>query len=274
MNVRSVALGALVLWLPVVVEVPTSPDSGSGGESETRITLVGGAGHYAIIDRGCEGQVLRTHPARFREAGGSIEHRSSNGLTSGVRSGVLREKRESRFVVTDYSVYPYRESLAVVVSETENVYVNPFVAVEGRRLGIGAGWAWARGTLPTLDSKRQPSFHVRIGRLDKAYFKLGYLESVPLYSGGGFADIGFGGHPHRLWDIYMGMSGGPFDGPGLSLKCDYRVRPHWAITGRARLGESGGEAQNGMGLGLTYSSLSPAAPPQVKGMRARESGGP
>ena len=204
MSVRTMVLGAFVLTLPVVVEVPTSPDSGRGGAGDTRITLVGGLGRYAIIDRGCEGQVLRTHPTSFRDAGGEIEHRLSNGLAAGVRGGMLHQRTVSRFMVTDQSVYPYRESLAVVVSESDNAYVNPFVAIEGQRVGLGVGQIWARRTLPVLDSRQEMSFHLRIGNPNRMYFKASYMENSPLYSGGGYVDLGFGGRPHPRWDIIYG----------------------------------------------------------------------
>ncbi len=257
MSLRSVALGALVLALPVSVEVPASSDSARGGGGETRVTVAGGVGHYAIIERGCEGQVIDTHPVVFREAGGAIEHRLSNDLVLGLRGGVIHDKTQSSYLVTDYSVYPYRDSLVVVVTESKNAYVNPSFAIEGQNFGVGVGWIWSTHEFRTARDGDQiePSFHLRGGSLSGVYLKLGLMENVPLYAGGGYADMGIGVHPHRLWDVYVGMSASsPYDGPGLALKLDYRVLPHWALAGRARLGGSGGESENGMGVGLTYAS--------------------
>jgi hypothetical protein len=86
------------------------------------------------------------------------------------------------------------------------------------------------------------------------------MESMPLYSGGGYFDAGVGAHVHRNWDLYAGISTGPFDGPGLALRTEYRALPNFAISARTRLGYSGGEGQNGVALGLAYVSRPPREP--------------
>jgi TonB family protein len=99
------------------------------------------------------------------------------------------------------------------------------------------------------------------------------MESLPLYAGGGYTELGFGIHPHRLWDFHAGIGGGPYDGLGFAIMADYRVRQNWALAARARLGESGGEPQSGVGLGLTYVSRPPVQPQPGRGRRERiESG--
>ena len=258
MNLRSSALLGFVLLLPLSIEVPTSSDSGRAG-GETRITGIGAIGRYAIIDRGCEGQVIRTHPISFREAGGEIEHRFANDVTVGLRGGTVRETATSSQVVTDYTVYPYRDSVIRTESHWNNRYVNPSVSYEAPAFGIGAGWVLAEDRFRTGHefSRIDPSFHLRIGARERVYFSAKYMESVPLYAGGGYIELGFGAHPHRLWDFHMGIGGAPFDGPGLAFSTDYRALPHWALVGRGRLGSSGGEPQSGIGLGLTYVSRRP-----------------
>ncbi|MGH7731779.1 MAG: hypothetical protein ACRENJ_11090 [Candidatus Eiseniibacteriota bacterium] len=283
MSLRTMALGAMMVSLPVVVEVPASTDSAGG---ETRVTLVGGVGRYAIIDRGCEGQVLDTHPARFREVGGSIEHRFSNDLVVGVRGGTVRDTRDFQHTYRDYSTYPYRDSVVVVRSESEMSYVNPFVAVEADRVGAGVGFlsgdpGFRRFRVLRNDFAREPlpldqmSFHIRLGRLDKAYFRLSHMESLPLWTGGSALDMGFGARPHPRWDFYWGIVGGqPFDGPGVGLGAEYRVLPHWALSARARLGQSGGKGQNAVALGVTYSSRARATSPGTEPVGADVSGRP
>lgn len=273
-NLRSSALLGFVLLLPLSIEVPTSSDSGRVG-GETRITGIGAIGRYAIIDRGCEGQVIRTHPISFREAGGEIEHRFANGVTVGLRGGTVRETATSSQAVTDYTVYPYRDSVIKIESHWNNRYVNPSVSYEAPLFGIGAGWIWAEDGFRTGHelSRIDPSFHLRVGARERVYFSAKYMESVPLYAGGGYAELGFGVHPHRLWDFHVGMGGAPYDGPGFTLEADYRVLPNWAVAGRARLGASGGEAQTGLGLGLTYVSRLPVEPGRAPGRGERVTSG-
>lgn len=262
-NPRLLGLGAFILLLPVSVEIPAESDSGRAG-AETRISVIGAVGHYALIDRGCEGQVISTHPRDFREAGGEFQQRFANGVAVGARAGAVSERSETRFTVIDYSVYPYRESLVVVKNEHTNLYVNPSLGVEGTSFGMGFGWILAREDFNGAGggpSEPGPSFHLRLGRLERLYLRMSSMESVPLYSGGGYTEVGLGLHPHRLWDLYMGYGGGPYDGPGLVLKLDRRVNDHHAISSRARLGNSGGESQAGFGLGWTYVSSMPVDPP-------------
>jgi hypothetical protein len=105
-----------------------------------------------------------------------------------------------------------------------------------------------------------PSFHLRAGRLDGRYLRISFMESVPLYSGGGYFDIGVGSHFSRRWDLYAGLSAAPFDGPGLALRTEYRALPNLAITAKTRLGSGGGENQSGIAIGLSWVSRPPAAP--------------
>lgn len=260
MSVRTMALGTLLFSLPVVVEVPATPDSGNRDGGETRITLLAGGGRYAIIDRGCDGQVLATHPAHYQEAGGSIEHRFSNNVALGVRGGAADETMEHHYIRWDY--YTFRESVEVARSVSRKSYVSPFLAMETEQVGMGAGWIWANRDLDRqLSASERVTFHLRIGREDRKYFKVSHQENVPLWTGGSVLDMGIGARPHPRWDLYGGLTGGePFDGAGLGLQADYRVHPNWSIVARARLGHSGGEAQSGVALGLSYASRARAAP--------------
>jgi hypothetical protein len=69
-------------------------------------------------------------------------------------------------------------------------------------------------------------------------------------------------HPHQKVDFSMAMNSAPFEGLGMGVELDYRVLPHWSVLGRARLGSSGGEAQSGGALGISYSARPPRPPYQ------------
>ena len=259
MNARLRCVGFIVALLPLAIEVPARRDSGAVGE--TRITLIGGVGRYAIIDRGCEGNVIAKHPHEFEDVGGEIEHRFPNGLTLGARGGTVRDVNTEHVRATDYTVYPARESLVTVKTVRRNTYVIPSLAYEGMNLGLGIGLVGATERF-TVESGEQvridPSFHFRAGPRDLVYFEISYMEALPLYSGGGLASIGFGVHPNRLWDVHGGfVGGGPYDGFGLALGFERRIREHYAVSLRSRLGESAGTTQSGMALGVSYVSRPP-----------------
>ena len=261
MRVNMVVLLTFAAALPVSVEIPSSDSTSAGGE--TRLGVTGSIGRYALIDRGCEGHVFDTHPREYGEAGLEAVHLFDNGFGVGVRAGTVREEVTERTTATDYSQYPYRDTTHVTTYDWENSWVNPSVSYEGSNAGVGVGVVTARRTfMPHTGSglRTLPSFHVRLGPLDRSHLRIAYMESMPLYSGGGYADIGVGSHVHRNWDIYAGLSTGPFDGPGVALRTEYRALPNLAVSARTRLGRSGGEAQNGIALGLSYVSRPPREP--------------
>ena len=267
MRLNQAALLTFVLVLPVSVEVPNS-DSTSGN-GETRVSMSGSVGRYALIDRGCENQVIDTHPRDYEEAGVEATHRFDSGFSVGVRAGTLHEKITDTQRTVDYSQYPYRDTVIVTKTDWDNSFVNPTIGYEGTLGGFGAGIVTARRPFMsngTSDVTIAPSFHLRAGRLDGRYFRIGYMESMPLYSGGGYVDIGVGSHLSRRWDLYAGLSAGPFDGPGVSLRTEYRALPNLAISAKTRLGASGGETQSGVALGLSYVSRPPVAPAPVGSM--------
>lgn len=266
---RLLAIGTFALLLPVSIENPAARDSVVGGEGETRVTVVGAIGNYAVIDRGCEGQVIATHPHEFSEAGLEVRHRFPSNAAIGVRSGVVRDR--SHEIVTDYSVFPYRDSLVELKDDV--TYYNPYVAYEGRGGGIGAGWILSSGDFGNEGEKTVLpwSAHLRLGSLDGPFFRISVMEGLPLYSGGGYAEAGLGMRPNRSVDVYGGITSGPYDGPGLMMKLDWRVQRNFAVIVRGRAGNSGGESQNGIGLGITYVSKPPRDP--VRGKHHYRSGG-
>ena len=268
MRLNMVALLTFAAALPVSVEIPSSDSTNAGGE--TRLGVTGSIGRYALIDRGCEGQVLDTHPRDYGEAGLEAVHLFDSGLGVGVKAGAVREKVTERTTVTDYSQYPYRDTTLVTTYDWDNAWVNPSLAYEGGNGGIGIGVVVARRAFvsPAADERRiMPSFHARVGPLDRSHLRVAYMESVPLYSGGGYFDFGVGSHLSRRWDLYAGVSTGPFDGPGFALRTEYRALPNLAVNVRTRLGHSGGEAQNGIALGLTYVSRPPREPRRAAASR-------
>src|ERR1043166_2763653 len=60
----------------------------------TQFEIAGGAGEYAFISRGCNGEVIRRHPAAFREGAVRVQQPLGHtGLALGVRAGTVRDDR-------------------------------------------------------------------------------------------------------------------------------------------------------------------------------------
>jgi hypothetical protein len=240
MNLSYLALGAFALSLSIVIDADAPPTPQG---SSTTATVAGGGGHYAIIDRGCEGEVLRVRHVQFDDRAADIEHRFANGLTLGVRGGQVTEKADPTVIAQ--------------AGELTNTYVNPNVGWDGRKFGFGVGWVRSQYRFEVNGYGRRqidPSFHLRFGSRAGTYFRIGYMESMPLLSGGGYLDTGIGTHPWRNLDVYGGFSWMPYDQTGLSVRASYRVLPQWALSARGRVGFSHDANENALALGVTFTT--------------------
>lgn len=245
MDTRIAALGAFLLALPVGIEVPESRDSTASAAGETRFSLALGAGSYALIQRGCEGQVIGREPVGFREAGGQIEHRFRGPFVIGARGGLLRD-------AFGEPVPPSLQDSPTAVRT--NSYINPYIAVEGEPIGVGLGWMAARRDFILTDydfTRIRLSFHARLGNPEHFAVAALFMEAVPLYSGGGYGELGVVFAPGSRADGWVGLSaGGPFDGTGIAIRGGYRMTPASRLALQLRLGESGGASQSGISLRL------------------------
>ena len=266
MNGKLAVLGALAVASPIAVDVPTDPDTAetavtsdvadeetaTTARGETRLRIGGGVGSYAFIARGCEGQVIDHVPVNYREVGAAVEQRFSN-VVVGVRGGAMRDE-----VGEGDSVRFPEVPLGRTVT---NRYINPHIAFEDRRAGAGIGVVFHKKEFITTGEGARTevdhplndvSGHIRIGHLDRKYFALEWMESVPLYAGGGYVTLGIGGRARSL-DLYGGLSaGGPYEGGGLFLRASYPIGGGFRLGFHGRAGYSGTEPASGIGLGLEY----------------------
>jgi len=234
-------LGAFVLALPIAIEAPH--DSGDASGHETRISIGGGVGHYALIARDCEGRAVGHTPVDYREVGAEVDRQLGGPWHVGIRGGLLHDEAGPPDP-------PAGPGTGTSNSGT-NRYVNPYLSVEGRRAGFGGGWVGF--DKPVVEGAARPfrfSGHLRLGGRGR-YFSVGVMENVPLYSGGGYSELGIGFRPHRRVDSWIGLGSGPFDGAGAALKADWQMNPRLTLDMRARLGLSGDQPQVGAALGIT-----------------------
>lgn len=237
-------LGFLFL-LPLVIGAPVAEKD----SSETNIKLSGGAGSYAYIHRGCEGEVTSKENAPFKDAGFSIDHKFKGPVKIGLRSGYIFEKQ----LWYDHC-FP-----APTSKHRKNIYVNPHFAFEGESFGIGFGPFFAQKSLWGSEQqewgKNLPSAHIRIGNR-KLYFSANLLENVPLYSGGGYVNFGLGFRRNvSFWWIGLGGGlplSGPYDAWGLVAKSNLRLNSNWHLDLAGRLGVSEGVSESAISIGLNY----------------------
>jgi len=250
MTRSALLLSIFVAALPVAVQVPGALDS-TGAEperGETRLTLATGGGTYGLIDRGCEGQALRTTRVRYVDVGGEVEHRFPGPLTVGVRGGTIHETAKT----VDTSL----PGVVILGGGRDNPYLNPYLRLDNHWGGISGGPLFAEE--PFLRSNSDP-FHprfsagLRLGPLDRVSFRLSWMENVPLLSGGSYLVGGVNVAVRPDIDAFIGMSGaGPEDGGSLQFAGRWWFHPSASVLVSGRLGSSEQVSQNGIAAGITF----------------------
>jgi hypothetical protein len=242
---------ALAVVTPLAVDLPGGEDSTSAAPHGLRLRASGGLASYTFFARGCEGQVLDHVPVRAHDAAVSIEQDlGSSPVTIGVRGGWTRDAIDT----TSSGLFP-----EVPLGRTlRNRYVNPYIALETQEIGIGGGpvchdhgfpTADEYARLDTLHSLNDFSAHLRLGREVRPHFIVRWMESEPLYSGGGYLTLGVGGPLRNSGSCEVGLAaGGPYEGAGVFLKTRWYLNSTLDLDVNGRIGNGG----TGASLGLGY----------------------
>ena len=246
-KLRSAGL-CLIVILPLAVGVETPTDS-----SYTKFRVLGGGGSYASIIRDCEGNPVTKRQYSYRDFGAEISHKLKQPLTIGAKGGYVRDGQ------------PIRTPTDTVSVDKRFFYINPCLSLEQEWFGLGGGILISEEHLTEIDDQvteergkaLYPSLHLRFGTLEEVYFSTSLYENLPLYSGGGYFDLGVGLNPlPSKLHTWLGLSGGPFDNVGLASKMDVRLNQNWELNARGRYGDAEGIAEWGIAAGLTYNLIS------------------
>jgi hypothetical protein len=186
-----------------------------------RASLAAGGGEYDIFEllSSCQAEsTFRTHVSHV-DIAAQVEYESrSGGYVAGVRGGVL-DQSIGEWIANGVPFGP---------GDTRRLgYLNPYVAREGRMIGLGVG-----GVLATedflqsgLQTGKQPvSGHIRGGWRDGPCLVLRYMEGTPLAGAGGYGDLGI--------DFPLGRRGAAWIGAGFDNPSELDTR---AIRARVRL---------------------------------------
>ena len=87
MNARLAVLGVWLAALPLAVDLPVSRDSSRTNPLQVEVA---GGGQFAIVGRGCEGEVLRVTRNQLRSGALIVEHRLPKDFVIGVRAGSVQ----------------------------------------------------------------------------------------------------------------------------------------------------------------------------------------
>jgi hypothetical protein len=210
---RSGAL-TLVLLSPYTIEHTAS----RGDSSATEIQFgLGGGSMERVLSRDCSGEPTNVRDVPFAEGGAAIAH-----TFSGVRVGAKVDVVPSKVIAFSdpfaggsgvmSGLFP---GIADTTSRT-TVFLNPTIGVNLKNVGLDVG-----GLVDvTHQSKRVvPTGRLRLGNPVSGFATIGFGANLPMMTGGGFLDFGFGGNVGKPgMDFWGGLGWGPYSGTVLSAK--------------------------------------------------------
>lgn len=240
MNSR-LLLSLFIAVVPISVEMGAPADTSrpertdaAPPAAETRIRVAGSLGQFALIHRGCNGEVLSVTKSQLRSGALEVQHRFAGGMVIGARGGQVVEGEG------EGDPGPFGDP-ALLATRRTNAYANPYVGFDGARGGFGFGWlradhAFVRDEFETF--RPEVTGHVRLGT-SREHLTVRFMEGLPLESEGAFT-VEFGGSmtPRADAYVYTGMLG-PFDGALVGLKGDVWLTPQAALSVKLGLGGHG-----------------------------------
>lgn len=239
--------------------------------SDTIIEFLIGTEGHSRVTYDCAGNVTGMTKYSSVDYGISATH-NIEAFKFGARAGgytVLNQKSNNS------SNYYYVYSNPAVENNTAVFYLNPFIGGENKYyefnfgVAIFSGKAYSgneytyipSGSVYTppgnvgeyfiLEGRIQPSWVLRIGNREKFHFSTQYLSNVPILSGGGIGDFGFGfGSTDSRNITWVGTSVGPYQNFGLCLKQNIQVSDNMDILLRGRVGVIEDNFEGGISAGL------------------------
>ena len=228
-------LSVLAAAAPLAVSAPP--------HHATEIRVAAGSGSYAVVARGCEGNVISKYRVDHDNVALDLSHKFPWPVRVGGRAGIVQ---------IEHGGDPTR-------------YVNPFVSLDWPGFSIGAGWARGNRRFPDDEAgsfDHTASGHLRVGT-PKFYFSASHFEGVPLLADG-YLEAGFG-KGWRKTQVWVGVAGLPTDKAGFVTKVDFNVAGGLSLNGTGRLGSSEGIPENSFALGLSYRWSRDSTRPQADG---------
>ncbi len=242
-----------VFCLCLVAIVPFGYYANDNDSSHVRIDGGVGTGTYLSVLRSCE-DIRDKRVDHFEDIGADISYRPAHTLpfVLGIRGGHMKTSLDKVI----YAYYP-----SSTKASFNNGYINPYVSIETRYVGLGAGWGRNLGPEFPPDmyesdfdfrqNKDYASTHIRVGPYSTVYAMMSFCEGVPIASQYGYLLLGVGGSIGR-WHLIGGYSGGPYDGPGGYLGISHDTERYGRPSLSFRAGSTEGEFEGAINLGWSW----------------------
>lgn len=250
-NYKNKLLMIMLLFPNIFCYSPELSDS-----SNTAIDFLMGFGKYADVSYSCEGNITDINKYSFNDYGGSISH-SLDWFKFGIKGGGFSISGNSK---NSYNEFYWNESASLDSYTSE--YLNPFIALNHKYFELSVGLLLLT-EYPSLISnswfeygnkrKTAPTFQMRIGNQRAFHFSSHFLSNVPLLSGGGLIDMGFGfGSKNSRTLTWVGLSAGPFQKIGLGLKQNVELTKNIDLIMKSRVGQNESNFEGSFSAGVGY----------------------
>lgn len=243
------------LCLSLIAVVPFGYYFDDSDSVQVRMRLAAGRGEYATIIRNCNGTLQDIHTGEYSDYGGEIAFKPNpdQPFVVGIRGGHLSADSYSQSIL----------GVPVALSgPTENGYINPYFAIEGRFVGFSLGWL--RNIGPDMDkdlfkldgdfrsTKDYGSMHLRVGSFRNFYVIGSFNEGVPIVSQYGFFLLGAGYGGVENWHFLTGISAGFYEEPGFHVGISRKLGHLGSADFSFRYGTAQSETERGLSLGWSY----------------------
>lgn len=234
---------SFILVLPVGY-YPDDPDS-----SNLSVGVYGGTGQVASVLRSCSGTAIRTEKSSFKDVSGiatwTLNPQEKTRIIIGVRGGYWRASK-ARFANLG--------NVSTAEMKLNFEYFNPNLSVERKNVGIGFGVIFGHVPISFDDlyERISVSGHLRLGNIKKFHFIFSFAENMPLISGGGLFDLGFGYPAGSKMSMFTGLSAGFYDRLGLLQQTRIRINNRVDTDITFRIGKAGDAFEGSLSGGLIY----------------------
>ena len=230
----------------VVLGLPIGIYQGNPDSTNLSIGAYGGAGRFAAFVQGCNGET-RTTANNFSEYGGAAYLAIPPGKNSPLVVGLRGGHFSSNLQLASISNYTER-------AEYTFDYLNPSVSLEFSRFGIGVGYVSENVPIHfggNIETGPRFSSHLRVNIYRGGYFLSSFNEDMPLVSGGGSFNLGFGIPAGKVF-LFNGLSAGQYHNAGVLHQGRIRLSRGVLFDASFRWGWTRGIFEGGGAVGLVY----------------------
>jgi hypothetical protein len=247
-----------VICFTFVLVLPIGYTTDTTDTASWTVGVHGGYGRVASVLRSCEGEVLDSEGSAYYDVSASLVSPPlpvDHGFwQAGIRGGVWRAP-SARFARSSGETSVRLE------------YLNPFVQMETKYVGLGLGLflgdiPWEYNDLRRVNPEYITSdhsvpddvpisAHLRIGNIDDAHFLGSFAECTPIVGGGGILNLGVG-YRGSKWRGFSGFSYGFYDSNGFLQQVRFRAARQLDVDLALRIGLGGSEYEGSLGAGLVY----------------------